>query len=75
MKTPIYNSGRLRAQRAVLRLTNEQIAEKAGLGIQTVSNILNARGDNPGIATLASVAKALGLSLVDILSEPEVEVA
>jgi transcriptional regulator with XRE-family HTH domain len=73
MKGLNYDSGRLRAQRAVLRLTNQQIADKAECGLQTVSNILNGRHDNPGVATLANIAAAVNLSLADVVAEPELE--
>ena len=47
------------------RLTNKIVAEKAGVGVMTVSKIRN--GDaSVGYMTLKKVVEALGLSIADI---------
>lgn len=48
-------------------ITPEILATKAGVSTSTISSIENAKA-NPTLATMESVAKALGLSLPDMLS-------
>lgn len=51
------------------RLTNKAVAEKAGVGVMTVSKI---RNGNPGVGymTLKNVVEALGLTIAEV-SEPK----
>src|SRR5688572_24344613 len=51
------------------RLTNRAVAQKAGVGVMTVSKI---RNGNPsvGYVTLKKVVEALGLSMAEV-SEPK----
>ncbi len=47
------------------RLTNKTVAEKAGVGIMTVSKIRN--GDaNVGYLTLKKVVEAVGLTIAEV---------
>ena len=60
------NLKRLRKQ---ANLTQAQVAEAAGLPRATVAN-LEQPGANPGVQTVVAVAKALGVSLDDLLAPP-----
>ena len=57
---------RIRAHRTALGLTLAQVAERAGLSQQYVSNLERGRR-NPTLAALRSVAGALGQSVTDLL--------
>lgn len=54
------------------RLTNKAVAEKAGVGVMTVSRIRN--GDaNVGYMMLKKVVEALGLTIAEVSERSEVE--
>jgi len=56
-------------------MTAEQLAEKTGLGLTTISAIRNGH-PNPKTTTLQKVAEALGLTLAELFTpkaEPEPE--
>jgi transcriptional regulator with XRE-family HTH domain len=62
---------RLRQLRQARRLTQEQLAERAGLSYKFVGEVERGRG-NPTLTTLASLSDALGVGLVDLLAlEPD----
>lgn len=57
----------LRAERSAARLTQKQLAERAGMSDQSVMRYLNGTRDIP-IAALADIANALGVS-VEVIVE------
>lgn len=58
---------RVKQLRLARRLTQEQVAEQAGLSSKFIGQI--ERGlSNPALTTLGSIARALGVSLVDLLA-------
>ena len=60
-----YRIDVINAAMGAQRLSNERLAEKAGVGIMTVSKIRN--GDTQvGYVTLKKVVEALGLTMADI---------
>ena len=62
---------RLRQLRQARRLTQEQLAERAGLSYKFVGEVERGRG-NPTLTTLAALSDALGVRLVDLLAlEPD----
>lgn len=58
---------RIRALREQLDISQEQLAERAGLHWTYVSGIERGRR-NPGLNTLGRLAKALRVSLADLLT-------
>lgn len=50
-------------------LTSEDLARKSGLKISTVRNLYQDAVENPGVHTLAAVAKALGVRIEDLLGD------
>lgn len=58
---------RLRQFRQARRLTQEQLAERAGLSDKFVGEVERGRG-NPTLTTLAALSEALGVRLVDLLA-------
>lgn len=62
---PPYRTDLINAAMGARRLTNKTVAEKAGVGIMTVSKIRN--GDaNVGYMTLKRVVEAIGLTIAEI---------
>ena len=57
---------RIRARRKTLGLTLTEVAERAGLSNQYVSNLENSHR-TPSLATLRSIATALGQTVTDLL--------
>jgi transcriptional regulator with XRE-family HTH domain len=57
---------RVRQLRQSKRLTQEQLAERAGLSQKFVGELERGRG-NPTLTTLAALGEALGVELVDLL--------
>lgn len=57
---------RLRQLRQARRLTQEQLAERAGLSNKFVGEVERGKG-NPTLTTLAALSEALGVGLVDLL--------
>ncbi len=53
-----------RQRKKELHLTHDQLAEKAGVSRRVVASIFggDARGQNPTLATIAAIEKALGLN-------------
>lgn len=59
---------RIRARRKALGLTLTEVAERAGLSNQYVSNLENGHR-SPSLAALRSIATALGQSVTDLLGQ------
>jgi len=57
---------RLRQLRLARKLTQEQLAERAGLSGKFLGELERGRG-NPTLTTLAALSDALGVRLVDLL--------
>jgi transcriptional regulator with XRE-family HTH domain len=60
-----YRIDVINAAMGAQRLSNERLAEKAGVGIMTVSKIRNGQ-PQVGYVTLKKVVDALGLTMADI---------
>ena len=58
---------KIRVARAMKRITQEQLAEKAGISRVTLRKIENGQTKNMSIKTAMSIADALGLSLEFLL--------
>ena len=58
---------RMRQLRRARRLTQEQLAERAGLSYKFVGELERGLG-NPTLTTLAALSEALGVGLVDLLA-------
>ena len=58
---------RLKQLRHARRLTQEQLAERAGLSYKFLGELERGRG-NPTLTTLAAISEALGVKLVDLLT-------
>jgi transcriptional regulator with XRE-family HTH domain len=62
---PPYRIDLINAAMGARRLTNEVVAEKAGVGVTTVSRIRN--GDpKVGYLTLKKVVEAVGLTVAEV---------
>jgi len=59
----------LKQQRKRANLTQAELAEAAGLPRATVAN-LEQVGANPSVSTIVAVAKALGISIDELLAPP-----
>ena len=57
---------RLKQLRQGRRLTQEQLAERAGLSYKFVGEVERGKG-NPTLTTLAALSEALGVGLIDLL--------
>lgn len=58
---------RLRQLRRARRLTQEQLAERAGLSYKFIGEVERGKG-NPTLTTLGAISDALGVGLVDLLA-------
>lgn len=47
----------------MLRLTHQDIADKAGLPLQTVKNFFSRASKSPSVYTVAAICKVLGISI------------
>jgi len=67
-----YRTDLINAAMGLHRLTNKAVAEKAGVGVMTVSKI---RNGNPrvGYLTLKIVVEALGLTMAEISIQGSLE--
>ena len=54
---------RCQEQKDLLRLTHQDIANKAGLPLQTVKNFFSRASKSPSVYTVAAICKVLGISL------------
>lgn len=48
------------------QLTNQQISDKSGVPLSTVTRIFNGQTDNPNIQTIEDIVNAMGGSIDDI---------
>ena len=68
---PPYRTDLINAALGARRLTNKTVAERAGVGVMTVSKIRN--GDpSVGYMTLKKVVEALGLTIAEVSAPPSV---
>jgi transcriptional regulator with XRE-family HTH domain len=61
---------RIRAVRKAVGLTQEEIARRAGLTLKAVGEVERGEVQDPHISSLASIARALGVEVADLLGEP-----
>jgi transcriptional regulator with XRE-family HTH domain len=62
---------RCQEQKDLLRLTHQDIADKAGLPLQTVKNFFSRASKSPSVYTVAAICKVLGISLDEIFGISE----
>lgn len=55
----------------MLRLTHQDIADKAGLPLQTVKNFFSRSSKSPSVYTVAAICKVLGISLDEVFGISE----
>lgn len=67
----MYRDDLIRAAQAAQNLTDEQLAEKSGIGRTTISFVTNGKAKDPRISTLKAIADALGLKLEDLFTPKE----
>ncbi len=60
---------KLRTERRRAALTQEELAEKAGVGVATIARIEGGKMEEPRVSTLRKLAKALGIEPRDLLEE------
>ncbi len=63
----MINTQLLKEAQFRLKLTDEALATKAGLGRTRVWQILNGRADDPKLSTLVSLARALELPIEQVI--------
>ena len=56
-------------------MTNQQIAEKSSIPESTVARIFSGKTPNPTVTTVISMARAMGGSAADLLSEEDEKIA
>jgi transcriptional regulator with XRE-family HTH domain len=59
----------LRRERRMAGLTQGELAEKADVGLTTISRIESGDIEEPRVSTLRKLAHALGLEVRDLLAE------
>lgn len=62
---------RCQEQKDLLRLTHQDIADKAGLPLQTVKNFFSLASKSPSVYTVAAICKVLGISLDEVFGISE----
>lgn len=60
---------KLKAERRRAALTQEQLAEKANVGIATIARIEGGDIEEPRVSTLRKLAEALGIEPRDLLED------
>ena len=65
---PPYRTDLINAAMGAHRLTNKVVADRAGVGVMTVSKIRNGN-PNVGYMTLKKVVEAIGLTVAEV-SQP-----
>jgi transcriptional regulator with XRE-family HTH domain len=60
---------KLREERRRAGLTQGELAEKAGVGINTIVRIETGEIEEPRVSTLRKLASALGLEVRDLLTD------
>jgi transcriptional regulator with XRE-family HTH domain len=63
----MYRNEKIRGKQAELGLSNEELAAKAGVNVNTVSAIR--LGKSVSITSLTAVVGALGLTMADVFEE------
>jgi transcriptional regulator with XRE-family HTH domain len=63
-------SARVGEARKSRRLSQQRLAEQAGISIGTVRAIETGRIKDPGVFTVRSIASALDLTVDDLVAEP-----
>lgn len=58
-----FSSDRFRDARVAGGFSQPQLAEAAGLHVQTIRGIEQGRTPNPGVETLAAIARVLGCAV------------
>ena len=66
---------KLRQLKKKSQMTNQQIAEKSNIPESTVARIFSGKTPNPTITTVVSMARAMGGSVNDFLSDENVKTA
>ncbi len=74
-KVDIRMIEKLRQLKKKSHMTNQQIAEKSNIPESTVARIFSGKTPNPTIATVVAMAKAMGGSPTDLLSEEDEKAA
>lgn len=64
---------KLRQLKKKSHMTNQQIAEKSNIPESTVARIFSGKTQNPTITTVISMARAMGSSAADLLSEDDIK--
>ena len=64
---------KLRQLKKKSNMTNQQIAEKSNIPESTVARIFSGKTPNPTVTTVISMARAMGCSVADLLSEEDDE--
>jgi len=62
-------AARIKAARESIPMSHADVAELAGVSKQTVINLEQSASANPGVVTLAAVARALGVGLTDLIGD------
>ena len=52
-------------------ISNKQLAQKSGVPLSTINNILYCKSVNPGIVTIKKLCDGVGIPLGDFLSQVE----
>ena len=63
----------IREKRVSLKMTQEELAEKAGVARQTIINLENGLRADVNVLTLIKIAKALDCKVEEILPQEEEE--
>jgi len=63
------NARRLRQLREDMGYSQEELAQRAGLKSGTIYKMESGKNNNPGLQTLTAIAKVLGVSVIDLISE------
>lgn len=66
---------KLRQLKKKSHMTNQQIAEKSSIPESTVARIFSGKTLNPTVTTVISMARAMGGSAADLLSEEDEKIA
>ncbi len=69
IQTPV--GVRISALRARLDLTQRQLADQAGVPLDSLKDVEQGRTADPRISTIRRIAAALGVSVDELTAEPE----
>lgn len=71
---PVFSKERLKALREAAGLTQQELAVKAGTNAGVIAGLEQQGGTpDPRLSTVAALAKALGVSVEDLMSEQQGE--